>query len=1215
MHAAGSLPALTQVAQVRRLSRDEAKRNYPLRFKGVITYHSPEYRVTFVQDATAGIFIYDDASPQIGAGSQVEVEGRTTPGDFAPSIEHPKVSVVGRAPLPAVTLKSIGVLMTGKEDSQWVKTQGIVHSVTIEDRLPPDMRSGPRQLVLDIHSGNNSLKARIQAFRPNVDYSRLVDSHVVVEGVCGTLFNDRLQLVGIQLFVPGLEQLTVDRPPAADAYAPPAIAIVSLMRFDPKRGIGRRVHVRGVVTFNSRGSFFVQDDSGGVLVESEQPASADPGDLVDAAGFPTTGDSAPILKNGSVRRIGKSRPPAPRDITAAAGLASDDNNAELVRIGGRLLGQTEAGNQLLLTMELDGRTFTGALSEAAGAQRVPSIRSGSQLRLTGILWVETGKFGRSLTRQVLLRSSADITVVQAAPWLTGPRILLLLGALAGFFLVTLVRVAVLRRRIGDKTETLRAVLESTENGILAVSSEGRIVAYNRKFLEMWGLSKAVPHLASDETLWLAFARELKNPETFLGGIRRFGQDSEGTGNDVLEFQDGRVFERHSEPRRVHGKCVGRVWGFRDVTDRNRAEQRLRSLSAAVEQSPVSIVITDLRGGIEYVNPQFTAATGYAPYEVLGRNPSVLQSGETSDEEYRKLWATIESGAAWNGTFHNRRKSGQLYWAAATICAIRDETGTPTHYLAFTEDITQRRLAVEALQESGRRYRGLIENMLEGFAYCSVAFENGEAADLVYLGVNSAFEALTGLKDVVGKRITDIFPGIRDTDQGLLDAYGRVALTGKPEKLEMYVEAMRAWLSISVYCPEKGFCIAMFDVITERKRVEEANAELAAVVRFTDAAIIRKDVSGRILTWNSGAERMYGYSASEMIGRFTSTLLPPERVEELKSIEESLILGRDVSHFETVRITKAGERIDVMMTVSLMRDSAGDVAGYAHIAWNISARKRLERQLSQAQKLESIGQLAAGIAHEINTPIQYIGDNARFLGDAFQDLFKAIGQLQAPPKSATGADSISAPPLECPSDIVDVDYLRQEVPAAIAQLEEGVANVARIVRAMKEFSHPGPAEKVAVDINRALDSTILVCRNEWKYVADLKSEFDPELPLVPCVAGEINQVFLNLIVNAAHAIGDSVRDNGQKGAITVSTRRSGDWAEIRVRDTGTGIPEEIRPRIFDPFFTTKEVGKGTGQGLAIAHSVVVQKHQGAIDFESCVGAGTTFLVRLPLGSLN
>ena len=175
--------------------------------------------------------------------------------------------------------------------------------------------------------------------------------------------------------------------------------------------------------------------------------------------------------------------------------------------------------------------------------------------------------------------------------------------------------------------------------------------------------------------------------------------------------------------------------------------------------------------------------------------------------------------------------------------------------------------------------------------------------------------------------------------------------------------------------------------------------------------------------------------------------------------------------------------------------------------------------------------------------------------------------------------------------VDVPYLRSEVPNAIAQLQEGVGRVAGIVRAMKRFSHPGPAEKIPTDINQAIESTILVSRNEWKYVADMSTDFDPGLPQVPCIAGEFNQVILNLIVNAAHAIGDVVKGSGDKGAILVGTRRDGDFAEIRVSDTGGGIPEAIRSKVFDPFFTTKAVGKGTGQGLAIAHSVIVQKHRG------------------------
>ena len=263
----------------------------------------------------------------------------------------------------------------------------------------------------------------------------------------------------------------------------------------------------------------------------------------------------------------------------------------------------------------------------------------------------------------------------------------------------------------------------------------------------------------------------------------------------------------------------------------------------------------------------------------------------------------------------------------------------------------------------------------------------------------------------------------------------------------------------------------------------------------------------------------------------------------------------------------------------------------------------ERQLAHKQKLESIGQLAAGIAHEINTPIQYIGDNGKFLEDAFRDLIKLV-KLSPPGAAQSGPETIEESVL---------DYYRGEVPKAIEQLLEGVDRVASIVRAMKEFSHPGPLERVPVDINRGIESTILVSKHEWKYVADITTDFDRDLPPVPCLAGEFNQVILNLIVNSVHAITDALKDPSDRGSIHISTRQDGDCVEIRVTDTGCGIPEAIQPKVFDPFFTTKPVGKGTGQGLALAHAVIVKKHRGTIRVESKPGRGATFVIRLPLES--
>jgi signal transduction histidine kinase len=194
--------------------------------------------------------------------------------------------------------------------------------------------------------------------------------------------------------------------------------------------------------------------------------------------------------------------------------------------------------------------------------------------------------------------------------------------------------------------------------------------------------------------------------------------------------------------------------------------------------------------------------------------------------------------------------------------------------------------------------------------------------------------------------------------------------------------------------------------------------------------------------------------------------------------------------------------------------------------------------------------------------------------------------------------------------VDTAFLLAEIPKALQQTAEGIERVSTLVTAMKEFSHPGKKEKVAVDLNKAIETTITVARNEWKYVAEMKTEYDPTLPEVSCLPGEMNQVLLNLIVNAAHAIAEVEKNGEHKGSITVRTRNHPDWVEIQIEDTGGGIPEGVRSRIFDPFFTTKEVGKGTGQGLAIAHSVVVGKHGGTIHFQTEVGKGTTFFIRLP-----
>jgi signal transduction histidine kinase len=287
-----------------------------------------------------------------------------------------------------------------------------------------------------------------------------------------------------------------------------------------------------------------------------------------------------------------------------------------------------------------------------------------------------------------------------------------------------------------------------------------------------------------------------------------------------------------------------------------------------------------------------------------------------------------------------------------------------------------------------------------------------------------------------------------------------------------------------------------------------------------------------------------------------------------------------------------------------------------IGADITDRKKMESQLQQSHKMEAIGQLAAGIAHEINTPVQFVGDNTRFFQDSFDDLIQIIKQQQEA-LAAARSNSLTDELAEKTDQLIeknDLEYLEEEVPLALEQTLKGVERIAKIVQAMKIFAHPGMVAKEPVDINQEIEKTITITRNEWKYVADLKIDFDESLPMVPCFRAEFNQVILNMIVNAAHAIAEKNQDNqSEKGTIQVRTIHEGDQAKICISDTGAGIPEDIRHKIFDLFFTTKETGKGTGQGLAISHSVIVEKHNGSLTLESQEGKGTTFNITLPLAA--
>jgi PAS domain S-box-containing protein len=399
-----------------------------------------------------------------------------------------------------------------------------------------------------------------------------------------------------------------------------------------------------------------------------------------------------------------------------------------------------------------------------------------------------------------------------------------------------------------------------------------------------------------------------------------------------------------------------------------------------------------------------------------------------------------------------------------------------------------------------------------------------------------------------------------------------------------------------------------------KEVQQSHREIEQLIAEIPSILIGIEADDRISQWNAKTEDALALSRTDVLGSTLSSHdMPWDTETVLEGVRRCRELQRAIE-LDNVKFTRADQKNGFLrLTVSPFQLSSANDLGVLILGQDITDRRLLESQLSQAQKLEAIGQLAAGIAHEINTPTQYVSDNTRFLQEAFHDLATLMKQYEAVCQAARTScltdDHLRA--VEALVTDIDAPYLRDEIPLAIQQSLEGLERVATIVRAMKDFSHPGGEEKVSADLNKAIESTITVARNEWKYVADMVVDFDPNLPDVPCFIGDINQVILNIMVNAAHAIGDLVAaGNLAKGTITVQTRRVDDAVEIRIKDTGGGIPEAIRSKIFDPFFTTKEVGRGTGQGLAIAHSVVVEKHGGTLTFETEIGRGSTFIIRLP-----
>ena len=399
-----------------------------------------------------------------------------------------------------------------------------------------------------------------------------------------------------------------------------------------------------------------------------------------------------------------------------------------------------------------------------------------------------------------------------------------------------------------------------------------------------------------------------------------------------------------------------------------------------------------------------------------------------------------------------------------------------------------------------------------------------------------------------------------------------------------------------------------------EKAEQEKVQLSEVLDESSNEIYFFDSeSHRYVTVNRGALDNLGYTLDEMKAKTPLDLIPDFDVAALNELLKPLRHGAENELlFEARHRRQDGSDYNVQIHLQLSRKTEPPM--FVAIVTDITHRRELEAQLMQAKKMESIGQLAAGIAHEINTPAQFVGDNTRFVQDAFKDLIELSSSFRKLYDAARDND-ITPELLDevaASMESADVEFLTDEVPTAIDQSLDGISRISSIVRAMKEFSHPGGKDFESTDLNKSIRNTITVAANEWKYVAEVETDLAEDLPSVLCFQQEVNQVILNLIVNAAHAIEAARGDSpGDKGVIRISTRATESAVEVSIADTGCGIPDDIKDRIFEPFFTTKEVGKGSGQGLAMAYTTIVDKHDGKLLVDSNEGQGTTFTIHLPL----
>jgi PAS domain S-box-containing protein len=754
-----------------------------------------------------------------------------------------------------------------------------------------------------------------------------------------------------------------------------------------------------------------------------------------------------------------------------------------------------------------------------------------------------------------------------------------------------------RKRAEEQLRLQSTALEAAANSIIITDSHGIILWVNPAFSSLTGWSRKevvgkTPRILKSDKQDISFYRGLWGTIT-AGRVWH--------GEMINRRKDGSLYTKEmtvTPVRNEHGAIINFVAIDQDITERRRAEEALSASSAysrsLIEASLDPLVTIGPEGKITDVNAASETATGRKRTELIGTDFSAyFTDPEKARAGYQQAF---REGSVRDYPLELRHRDGSVISVLYNATVYRDAAGNVVGVFAAARDITERKRAEEIVRRASAYNRSLLEASLDPLVTIG---PDGKITD-----VNQATELVTGVarEQLIGTNFSDYFTEPERANTG----YQQVLREGLVRDYPLTIRhisgrATDVLYNATVYRNEAGEVQGVFAAardITERKRAEAAMQRMVAIVESSDDAIIGKTLDGIITSWNSGAEKLFGYSAEEIVGKPILALIPPEYLKEEADIVERLKRGESINHFETVRVRKGGQRIDISLTVSPIRDSHGRIIGASKIARDITERKRSEEALQesnrrlqealddlnaaqdrviQQERLSALGAMASGIAHDFNNSLTAILGGSELL-------------------------------LQRPEYLDDKEKTRNYV----EMMNTAAQDAGRVVNRLREFYRPREKDEAfaAVNINEVVRQAIALTEPKWKAEAEARSVSVTvhadlqEVPLIDGNATELREALTNLIFNAVDAMPSG-------GTITIHTYRDDGQVVVQVADTGTGMTEEVRRRCLDPFFTTKGES-GSGLGLSMVYGVL-QRHQSTVDIETELGRGTTFIIRLPVQS--